>query len=59
VSANHAAGGRVVLRGVVQYEHPIDHLAWIRRRANTTTSAITHGVYDLILFGLLAAGSTI
>lgn len=33
--------------------------AWIRRRANTTTSAITHGVYDLILFGLLAMGSTI
>jgi membrane protease YdiL (CAAX protease family) len=30
--------------------------AWIRRRANTTTSAITHGVYDLILFGALAMG---
>jgi membrane protease YdiL (CAAX protease family) len=33
--------------------------AWIRRSANTTTSAITHGVYDLILFGALAMGSTI
>ncbi len=33
--------------------------AWIRRRANTTTSAITHGVYDLILFGLLAVGPAI
>jgi membrane protease YdiL (CAAX protease family) len=28
--------------------------AWIRRRANTTTSAITHGMYDLILFAVLA-----
>lgn len=33
--------------------------AWIRKRANTTTSAITHGVYDLILFGALALGVTI
>jgi uncharacterized protein len=33
--------------------------AWIRRRANTTTSAITHGVYDLILFGMLAVGPAI
>ncbi len=33
--------------------------AWIRKRANTTTSAITHGLYDLILFGALAAGVTI
>ncbi|MEN6518463.1 MAG: CPBP family intramembrane glutamic endopeptidase [Methanospirillum sp.] len=33
--------------------------AWIRRRANTTTSAITHATYDLILFGALAMGSTI
>ncbi len=33
--------------------------AWIRRRANTTTSAITHAVYDLILFGALAMGSAI
>lgn len=33
--------------------------AWIRLRANTTTSAITHGVYDLILFGMLAAGLAI
>ena len=33
--------------------------AWIRRRANTTTSAITHAVYDLILFGALAVGSAI
>ncbi len=33
--------------------------AWIRRRANTTTSAITHATYDLILFGALALGSAI
>jgi len=33
--------------------------AWIRRRANTTTSAITHATYDLILFGTLALGSAI
>lgn len=33
--------------------------AWIRRRANTTTSAITHAVYDLILFAVLALGMTI
>lgn len=33
--------------------------AWIRKRANTTTSAITHGLYDLVLFGALAAGVTI
>ncbi|MEN6343250.1 MAG: CPBP family intramembrane glutamic endopeptidase [Methanospirillum sp.] len=33
--------------------------AWIRRRANTTTSAITHATYDLILFAVLAAGSAI
>ena len=31
--------------------------AWIRRRANTTTSAITHAVYDLILFAALAVGA--
>lgn len=33
--------------------------AWIRKRANTTTCAITHGLYDLVLFGALAAGVTI
>jgi membrane protease YdiL (CAAX protease family) len=33
--------------------------AWIRRYANTSTSAITHGFYDLILFGFLATGMTI
>jgi membrane protease YdiL (CAAX protease family) len=33
--------------------------AWIRRRSNTTTSAITHATYDLILFGALAVGATI
>ena len=33
--------------------------AWIRRRANTTTCAITHGLYDLVLFGALATGFTI
>jgi len=29
---------------------------WIRRRANTTTSAIAHGAYDLVLLAALAAG---
>ncbi len=33
--------------------------AWIRRRANTTTSAITHAVYDLILFGALSVSMSI
>lgn len=30
--------------------------AYIRRYSNTTTSAITHTVYDLVLFALLMAG---
>lgn len=30
--------------------------AYIRRYSNTTTSAITHTVYDLVLFSLLLAG---
>lgn len=30
--------------------------AWIRRRTNTTTSAVTHATYDLILLGVLAVG---
>ncbi|WP_305066400.1 CPBP family intramembrane glutamic endopeptidase [Methanoculleus sp.] len=30
--------------------------AYIRRYSNTTTSAITHTVYDLVLFSLLMAG---
>jgi membrane protease YdiL (CAAX protease family) len=30
--------------------------ACIRRYSNTTTSAITHTVYDLVLFSLLMAG---
>jgi membrane protease YdiL (CAAX protease family) len=33
--------------------------AWIRRRTNTSTSAITHATYDLILFGALAMGAAI
>ncbi|HOV68016.1 MAG TPA: CPBP family intramembrane metalloprotease, partial [Methanoregulaceae archaeon] len=33
--------------------------AWIRKRSNTTTCAITHGLYDLVLFGAMAAGITI
>jgi membrane protease YdiL (CAAX protease family) len=30
--------------------------AYIRRYSNTTTSAITHTVYDLVLFAMLMAG---
>ena len=38
----------VFLAGVV--------FAYIRRYSNTTTSAVTHTVYDLVLFALLMAG---
>jgi len=30
--------------------------AYIRRYSNTTTSAITHTVYDLVLFAMLMVG---
>lgn len=33
--------------------------AYIRRYTNTTTSAITHTVYDLVLFSMLLAGMSI
>lgn len=33
--------------------------AYIRRYTNTTTSAITHTVYDLVLFSMLMAGMSI
>jgi membrane protease YdiL (CAAX protease family) len=33
--------------------------AYIRRYSNTTTSAITHTVYDLVLFSMLMVGMSI
>ncbi|MDK2863733.1 MAG: protease family protein, partial [Methanomicrobiaceae archaeon] len=33
--------------------------AYIRRYTNTTTSAITHTVYDLVLFSMLLAGISV
>ncbi|HQP71864.1 MAG TPA: CPBP family glutamic-type intramembrane protease, partial [Methanoculleus sp.] len=33
--------------------------AYIRRYTNTTTSAITHTVYDLVLFSMLMAGISV
>src|SRR3954452_19407575 len=36
------AGRRVVLRGVVQYQHPVEHLPLVRRRELTVASVREH-----------------